>query len=163
MEKTMKIALLIVDMQKNFLQDHPVASACEYINHVAQTLRSSGHQVIHIQDVEDAETISPELLEFIPEIQVENDDLIVKKTFSNAFWKTELEQILLKRQIGLVVVAGFDAGNCVLFTYNGAIELGFKAAILQRGILSAKEDLIALAYRDRHVISYPIIEFMVQS
>ncbi|EGL15095.1 MULTISPECIES: isochorismatase family cysteine hydrolase [unclassified Paenibacillus] len=159
----MNIALLIVDMQMDFLQDRPVATASAYINHTAQILRSGGHQVIHIQDVEEAGTISPERLEFIPEIQVEKDDLVVKKTFSNAFWRTDLEQILLDRQIGLVVIAGFDAGNCVLFTYNGAIERGFKAAILQNGILSAKEDLIALTYRDRHVISYPVIEFMVQS
>ncbi|MFD2611484.1 cysteine hydrolase family protein [Paenibacillus gansuensis] len=163
MSKPKKIALLIVDMQKFFLQERPVASACEYINHVAQTLRSSGNLVVHIQDVEDAEAVGPELLEFIPEIQVEKDDLIVKKTFSNAFWKTELEQILLDREVGLVVVAGFDAGNCVLFTYNGAIERGFKPAMLHRGILSANEELIAITYRDRHVISYQTIDFMVQS
>ncbi|MFF2155008.1 cysteine hydrolase family protein [Paenibacillus chitinolyticus] len=159
----MNIAFLIVDMQVEFLQDRPVSTTSAYINHTAQIFRSGGHPVIHIQDVEEAGTISPERLEFIPEIQVEKDDLIVKKTFSNAFWQTELEQILLDRQIGLVVIAGFDAGHCVLFTYNGAIERGFKAAILQNGIMSAKEDLVALMYRDRHVISYPVIEFMVQS
>ncbi|MFS0838800.1 cysteine hydrolase family protein [Paenibacillus sp. 1P03SA] len=159
----MKIALLIVDMQIEFLRDQPVAAASEYINHTAHILRSGGHQVIHIQDVEGAETEVPEQLQFIPENAVEQDDLIVKKTFSNAFWQTDLEQILLDRQIGLVVVAGYDAGNCVLFTYNGAIERGFKTAILHRGIMSAKEDLVLLTYRDRHVISYPVIEFMVQS
>ncbi|MFE6797613.1 cysteine hydrolase family protein [Paenibacillus chitinolyticus] len=159
----MNIAFLIVDMQVEFLQDRPVSTASAYINHTAQIFRSGGHPVIHIQDVEEAGTISSDRLEFIPEIQVEKDDLIVKKTFSNAFWQTELEQILLDRQIGFVVIAGFDAGHCVLFTYNGAIERGFKAAILQNGIMSAKEDLVALMYRDRHVISYPVVEFMVQS
>ncbi|MEC0244305.1 cysteine hydrolase family protein [Paenibacillus chitinolyticus] len=159
----MKIALLIVDMQIEFLQGLPVAAASEYINHTARILRSGGHQVIHIQDVEGAGTVSPERLDFIPEIQVEQDDLLVKKTFSNAFWQTDLEQILLDRQIGLVVVAGYDAGNCVLFTYNGAIERGFKSAVLQHGIMSSREDLVHLTYRDRHVISYPVIEFMVQS
>ncbi|SEG71985.1 cysteine hydrolase family protein [Paenibacillus sp. UNC499MF] len=162
----MKIALLIVDMQIEFLQDQPVAAASEYINHTAQILRSGGHQVIHIQDVEgaeDEEDAVPERLRFIPEIVVEQDDLVVKKTFSNAFWQTDLERILLDREIGLVVVAGFDAGNCVLFTYNGAIERGFKTAILHRGIMSSREDLVLLTYRDRHVVSYPVIEFMVQS
>ncbi|MBD0380094.1 cysteine hydrolase family protein [Paenibacillus sedimenti] len=162
----MKIALLVVDMQKHFLQNlehNKVAGACEYINYVAKILRAKGHPIIHIQDVEEAGAVSAELLDFIPEINREQEELIVTKIYSNAFWKTELEQILADRQIGFVVVAGNSAEYCVLSTYNGAIERGFKAAILQRGIVSANDDVIASTYRDRHVISYPVIEFMVNS
>ncbi|MFD0697405.1 cysteine hydrolase family protein [Paenibacillus sp. GCM10027628] len=162
----MKIALLVIDMQKVFLQSLPqntVSSACEYINYVASILRAKGHPIIHIQDVEDAGTIIPELLDFIPEINREQEELVVTKTYSNAFWKTELEQILADREIGFVVVAGNAAEYCVLSTYNGAIERGFKTAILQHGIVSSKEDVIHQTYRDRHMISYPVIQFMVNS
>ncbi|MFB9324683.1 cysteine hydrolase family protein [Paenibacillus aurantiacus] len=152
-----KIALLVVDMQCFILQNHPVAQACKTINRTAQTLRANGHVVIHIQDMAEADTVKEELLGFIPEIEVKNEDLVVQKNFFNAFWKTELEQLLHDHQVGLVVVAGYDAGNCVLFTYNGAIERGFQTAILQHGILSSREDLVTLTYRDRNIVSYPVL------
>ncbi|MBT2292807.1 cysteine hydrolase [Paenibacillus albidus] len=159
-----KIGFLIIDMQKAFLQDHKeqmnVERACEHINYVAEQLRANNHPVIHIQDVEGAEDLNAESLEIIPEIKVEPQDIRVTKEASNAFWNTELEQILLKHDIGLVVVAGYAAEHCVLFTYNGARERGFKTVILQNGILSSNSDVIPLTNRDRNVISYPVIEFI---
>jgi len=159
-----KIALLIVDMQRLFLENNmekfDVARACEYMNHVADQLRTHGHCVVHIQDVEDATDDNAALLDFIPEIHVDAHDLHVKKVHSNAFWQTELEQILRTQGVGMVIVAGFAAEQCVLFTYNGAIERGFKTVMLQKGIVSLP-DIIAMTTRDRHMISYPVIEFMV--
>lgn len=163
----MKIGLLIVDMQNAFLQDQRekmnVESACEHINHVANLLRSNNHCVIHIQDIEGAENLdSSALLDIIPEIVVDHSDIRITKEESNAFWNTELEGILLKQDISLVIVAGFAAEHCVLFTYNGARERGFKAVILQNGILSTHSDAISTTYRDRNIVSYPVIEFLVK-
>ncbi len=162
----MKIGFLIVDMQKGFLQNQReklnVESACEHINYVANLLRSKNHVVIHIQDVEGAEDINSELLEIIPDIKIEPNDIRITKEASNAFWNTELEQILLNHEVGLVIVAGFAAEHCVLFTYNGAKERGFKTVMLQNGIISTKNDVINITYRDRNIISYPIIEYIVK-
>ncbi|MBH5320352.1 isochorismatase family protein [Paenibacillus sp. GSMTC-2017] len=162
----MKIGLLIVDMQINILEDKKqiinVERACEYINHVANLLRSKDHVVIHIQDIEGASEASAESIAIIPEIPVDPKDIRITKEHSNAFWNTELEQILKSNDVGLVIVAGFAAEHCVLFTYNGAIERGFKTVILQNGILSTKADLLDLTYRDRNIISYPVIEFITK-
>ncbi|MCQ6557237.1 cysteine hydrolase family protein [Paenibacillus mendelii] len=161
----MKIGLLIVDMQEVFLHNQKnelnVAGACEHINHVADLLRSNNHCVIHVQDIEGADDHNPELLPIIPEIEVNETDIRITKEESNAFWNTDLEQILIKQQISLVIVAGFAAEQCVLFTYNGAKERGFKTVLLQNGILSTHGDVIASTYRDRNLVSYPVIEFMV--
>ncbi|MDQ0087624.1 nicotinamidase-related amidase [Paenibacillus anaericanus] len=161
----MKIALLIVDMQKVFLENPKeklnIDSACEHINYVADLLRSKNHCVIHIQDIEGAEDIHSESLDIISAIKVEDQDIKVTKEESNAFWNTELEQILKDQGIGLVIVAGFAAEHCVLFTYNGAKERGFTTVILQNGILSTNSDVISHTYRDRNIISYPVIEFIV--
>ncbi len=163
----MKIGLLVVDMQSIFLQDEMeklnVGRACEYINFVADLLRSKSHFVIHIQDIEGMEESNTDLFNIIPEIKVDQNDIKITKENSNAFWKTELEQILLNNDIGLVIVAGFAAEQCVLFTYNGAIERGFKTVILQNGIISIHSDVINLTYRDRNIISYPVIEYSVNT
>ncbi|PEJ47733.1 isochorismatase [Bacillus sp. AFS002410] len=161
----MKIALLIIDMQKIFLEDKKeqlnVEGACEYINYVAESIRSKKHLVIHVQDVEGADEINSESLAFIPEINVDQQDICIRKEQSNAFWNTELESILKENDVKLVIVAGFAAEHCVLFTYNGAIERGFKAVILQNGILSTKSDVITQTYRDRNIISYNVLPFIV--
>jgi nicotinamidase-related amidase len=163
--KTMKVGLLIIDMQKIFLQDKyealNVERACEYINYVADSIRSKNHLVVHIQDVEESNENNAELLSFIPEIKVEKEDICITKEHSNAFWNTELEQVLLNNEIKLVIIAGFAAEHCVLFTYNGAAERGFKPVILQNGIISTKSDVITQTYRDRNIISYPVIPFIV--
>ncbi|SDW90206.1 Nicotinamidase-related amidase [Marininema mesophilum] len=161
----MKIGFLIIDMQRAFLQDQMkelnVEGACEYINYVADLLRSSGHHIIHIQDIEGKDETPAELLDIIPEINVDEKDTRITKIHSNAFWNTELEHILKNSGVDLVVVSGFAAEHCVLFTYNGALERGFKSVILQNGILSTNIDNISLTYRDRKIISYPVIESII--
>jgi nicotinamidase-related amidase len=162
----LKIGFLIIDMQTIFLQDRvekkDISNACEYINYVADLLRSKDQVVIHIQDIEGIEESNRDLYEIIPEIQIEDHDLKITKENSNAFWKTELEQTLLDQGIELVVLAGFAAEHCVLFTYNGAIERGFTPVMLQNGILSSHHDVITSTYRDRNLISYSVIEYLVK-
>lgn len=151
-------------MQAIYLQDQMekkiVDKACEYINYVADLLRFKDHVVIHIQDLEGIQESNREEYNFIPEIQIKNNDLKMTKENSNAFWNTELEQILLNHGIELVIIAGFAAEHCVLFIYNGAIERGFKPVILQQCILSTQSDVIISTYRDRNMISYPVIEYL---
>ncbi|MEY8744469.1 hypothetical protein AB9M62_34715 [Bacillales bacterium AN1005] len=48
------------------------------------------------------------------------------------------------------------------FTYHGAEERGFKPVLLQNGILSAHPDAITSALRDRNVVSYPVIDYLVK-
>ncbi|QWU15323.1 Nicotinamidase-related amidase [Paenibacillus sophorae] len=160
----MKIGFLIIDMQTIHLQDLEkkiIDRACEYINYVSDLLRSNDHVVIHVQDIEGLKESNRDLYNSIPEIQIKDEDLILTKENSNAFWKTELEQILLNQSIELIIISGFAAEHCVLFTYNGAIERGFKPVILQNGILSNKSDVITSTYRDRNLISYPVIEYLI--
>jgi len=140
-----------------------IDSACEYINYVADLLRSKDHVVIHIQDIEGIAESNRDSYNTIPEIQIQDKDFILTKENSNAFWKTELEQILLDQNIELIIVSGFAAEHCVLFTYNGAIERGFKPVILQNGILSTQSDVITSTYRDRNLISHPVIPYLMNS
>lgn len=162
----MKIGYLIIDMQSIHLKDvekKTIDKACEYINYVSDLLRSKDHVVIHIQDIEGMKESNSALFKTIPEVEMKDQDLIVTKEYSNAFWKTELEQILLNHGIELLIIAGYAAEHCVLFTYNGASERGFNPVLLQNGILSKHSDVITTAYRDRNLISYPVIDFIVNN
>lgn len=86
-------------------------------------------------------------------------NLGIRKRRSNAFWDTGLEEILRRNSVKLVIVSGFAAENCVLFTYNGAVERDFKEAILHNGIVGERSSPVFDIYRDRNIISYPVTEF----
>jgi nicotinamidase-related amidase len=161
----MKIGLLIIDVQEVHLrkvEQKVIDQACEFINYVSELLRSKDHTVIHIQDIEGMQPSDEEKFKIIPGIEIKETDLRVTKEYSNAFWKTDLEKIVLEQGIDLLILSGYAAEHCVLFTYNGAMERGFKAVLLQDGILSSKSDVIPATYRDRKLISYPVIEALVQ-
>lgn len=161
----MKICLLSIDMQKSYIDPlrgkRNIKEVCEHINYVGDLLRNNGHLVVHIQDVEDVEILGEEQLEIISEIEISKKDLLVQKIKGNAFWSTELDTLLKDHEIELVISAGFAAEYCVLFTYNGAQERDYKSVMLQNGILSSKDDAVASSYRDRNIVSYPVIEYIV--
>ena len=94
------------------------------------------------------------VLSEIPELEL--------KIYSNAFWKTDLEKIVSENKTELLILSGFAAENCVLATYNGAKERGFTTVILQNGILGNHENVITQTYRDRNIISYPVIEALTK-
>ncbi|MBR2566555.1 MAG: cysteine hydrolase [Paenibacillus sp.] len=162
----MKTGLIIVDMQESIVRpkmdQKAIDHACEYINHVANVLRSHDHVVVHIQDVEGMVGADPELYQIIPEIDVDEKDIKLTKESSNAFWQTDLEQTLKSQGIELLIICGFAAEECVLFTYNGAMERGFSPVMLQNGILSTHPDAVISTYRDRNVISYPVVDYLIR-
>ncbi|WP_153977568.1 cysteine hydrolase family protein [Paenibacillus xylanilyticus] len=162
----MKIGFLIVDMQESIVrgrvEQKGIDHACEYINHVADVLRSNDHVVVHVQDVEGLEESSPEEYRIISEVNVNEKDLTVTKESSNAFWQTELESVLKSHGVELVIISGFAAEECVLFTYNGAMERGFRPVMLQNGILSTHQEAVTSTYRDRNVISYPVVDYLIK-
>ncbi|GMK46607.1 hypothetical protein PghCCS26_37360 [Paenibacillus glycanilyticus] len=160
----MKIGFLIIDMQAihlEGLEKKAIDKACEYINYVSDILRSKGQMIIHIQDIEGISEINKDQYQTIPEVEMKDTDVVITKEFSNAFWNTGLEQLLKEQGIELLIISGTAAEHCVLFTYNGAIERGFKPVILQNGVLSTNRDAISSLYRDRNVVSYPVIPYLV--
>ncbi|MNI58336.1 Maleamate amidohydrolase [compost metagenome] len=162
----MKLGYLIIDMQEIHVREHvdkrTLDRACEYINYVSDMLRAKDQLVIHIQDIEGMQEATKEQYGIIPEVHVADSDLKVTKEYSNAFWKTELEQLLREQGVELLIIAGFSAEHCVQFTYNGASERGFRPVLLQNGVLSAYSDVITAANRDRNLISYPVIQYLIQ-
>lgn len=159
-----KVAFLIVDMQKNCKENTPCKEtfdkAVEYINEVSQYFRQKNHPVVIIQDVEAG---GPETEGFacVEELEVSDKDIILHKSFSNAFWQTELDNILKREDIDCVIISGFAVEHCVLFTYNGAIERGYHTFLLQNGVAGFDDEEIKRIQLLRSVISYDALEYFL--
>jgi nicotinamidase-related amidase len=163
----MKLGLVVIDMQKCFLSKYAdtnaIGDCCEYINYAGELLRKAGHIVIHVKDVEDAGEVPADELEFIDKIKIDPTDLHVEKIYSNAFWKTDLENLIQENSIDLLILCGQAAEHCVLFTYNGAQERDHTVVVLQNGVISRKPGRVSALLEDRNTISYPVIEALTSA
>lgn len=157
-----KVALLIIDMQKNSKEDtackKSFEKAVDYINEISVYFRKKNRPVIVIQDIE-AGGPETEGFKCVEELVVSDNDIFVNKAYSNAFWETELDAILKSKSVDGVIVSGFAAEHCVLFTYNGARERGYDTFLLQNGIAGYDDDEIKRIQLLRSVISYDALEY----
>jgi nicotinamidase-related amidase len=160
-----KVALLVIDMQKNCKEDTSCKAsfkkAVEYINEISEYFRDKKHPVVIIQDVE-AGGEETEGFKCVEELVVSENDYFVQKSYSNAFWKTELDTLLKSESVDCIVVSGFAVEHCVLFTYNGAIERGYNTFLLQNGVAGFDDDEIKRIQLLRSVVSYEALEYFLK-
>lgn len=160
-----KVALLIIDMQKNCKEETSCKAsfdkAVEYINEISQYFRNKKHPVVIIQDIEAG---GPETDGFkcVDELIVSDRDIFIQKSFSNAFWETDLDAILKNEGVDCVVISGFAAEHCALFTYNGARERGYNTFLMQNGIAGFSDDEIKNIQLLRSVVSYDALEYFLK-
>jgi nicotinamidase-related amidase len=158
------IALLIIDVQEAFIGhrkgEKEYHNTFEYINETASLFRNADKPVIVIRDIEGG---NDDTFQNVDELITVSSDIEVLKTFSNGFWQTELEKILKEKNVDFVVLCGNAAECCVLATYNGAIERGFGAAMLQHGIFAVQPSGLIDIYNNRSLISYEVISYMLSN
>lgn len=156
----MNIALLVIDMQEEFFANSQfkgmMEGAIEYINEAAGFFREAGCPVVIVQDEE-----ATDGFDTVKEIKIEESDIRLTKQFSNAFWKTDLEKILKDKGVEFVVVSGFAAEYCVLFTLNGAEERGFGTSLLQHGVAGLTKEAVEKTHLLRPTISLETLYFML--
>jgi nicotinamidase-related amidase len=140
----MKLALMIIDMQKEFYVGKTVSQmdrATEYINATIPLFEEKGLPIIWVQDVDPGDGVVPgtDGFEFIDSLQPKPDSIRIHKHYGNSFNKTDCDKILKEHEIDTVVMTGFCAEYCVLSTYRGAKDLDYFPVILKNGIASTEE------------------------
>jgi len=167
----MKKALIIVDMQKDFvLPGRPacVAGAYKTIPQIKKVLiffREKKYPIFHVireyrEDGSDIEIVrlknflngpkycvkNSEGAEIVDELKPENNPneyIIIKNRFS-AFMNTELDFMLRRLQIETIVVCGTQYPNCIRCTVFDGISFGYNVELLTDAT-SAQTDEIAKA------------------
>lgn len=158
----MNIGLLVIDVQKAFigeLKDTKVYNeTLMFINAATNLFRSARLPVIVIRDLSEGD--GPEF-DNVAEFESSKTDIEVIKYHSNAFWQTNLDQLLKDKGIDFLILCGNAAEYCVLATYNGALERGYKTVILQHGVFANHERGLMDLYWNRSLISYTALKFML--
>lgn len=161
----MDIALLIVDMQNGCREGcrckEVFDGAVKYINEAARMCREKGAPVVIVQHLGLGRGPGSQEYDVVSSVNRSDGDVVLQKTFSNAFCRTGLGDMLRGKGVKFVVVSGYAAEYCVEFTCNGAIEEGFAASLLQKGVAGTTEEGGKSAQLLRPVVSLQALEYML--
>lgn len=163
----MKLALMIIDMQKEYYQGGALSQmnrASEYINAVIPLFEKKGLPIIWVQDIDEEDGVVPgtDGFDLIESLKPKNDAIIIHKRYGNSFNKTECDQILKQHGVDTVVLTGFCAEYCVSNTYRGAKDLDYFPVLLKNGIASVEEANKQFVENINETISYGMLKRILE-
>jgi nicotinamidase-related amidase len=135
----MNRALLVIDVQESFRQ-HPLWQAisnpriAQDVSRLVDTARADGDQVIWILHTEpgSGSVFDPAsgLIRSIDPLTPAPGEPVLTKTSINAFTTTNLQQLLVSRGIGELVICGIRTEQCCETTARLAADLGYRVSFV---------------------------------
>jgi nicotinamidase-related amidase len=129
-------ALLIIDMQRGSFKPYSIRfnamQTIGQINLLSAKFRELGYPVIYIQhDGTKENCFLPNTTDFeiLPELVQTSSDIIVLKEANDAFYNTELQYILKKKNINELYICGCATDFCVDATVKSALSQDYKIYI----------------------------------
>ena len=140
----MKPALLVIDPQNDFfVGDNPnlaeFRATIPVINAAIALFRTNDWPIVFMQHTSPDKPVGSYAWAISRLFDCQLGDTQLSKTYYNSFWNTKLDEILQADEIDFVVVCGYVAEYCVLSTLRGALERGFRSAILEQSIASLND------------------------
>lgn len=130
--------LLVVDVQKGLIDDHPYRGAelLDQIRTLTERARANGVEVVYVRHCED----DPEGLfpgspawQVHPAIAPLFGENVFDKRFSSAFKDTGLDEYLRGRGVKSLIVTGMQTEFCIDATIKSAFERGYKVVMPEGG------------------------------
>jgi len=128
-------ALLVIDVQNLWIEGGTPTTVdgtfiVDKLVGVLADAREAGLTIVYTRDLANAATASEEELDFPDAIAPLEDDIVMLKRFSNAFYLTPLHATLEQLGITRVIVVGLFTTYCVADTVQGALDFGYDVTVL---------------------------------
>jgi nicotinamidase-related amidase len=130
-------ALFIIDMQlgsfKPYSLRHDTMGVIERINKLSAQFRLSGDKIIFIQhdgSKENAFLPGTDDWNILPELDVQPTDIMVSKTANDAFYKTNLSEILSGHDITELFLTGCATDFCIDATIKSALSRDYNITVV---------------------------------
>ncbi|AKP67338.1 cysteine hydrolase family protein [Companilactobacillus ginsenosidimutans] len=118
--------LIVMDMQKGFSDAYYFNELVDRINDRIKDYKDSDKPVIFIQHNEKGLTQGTKDWELADNLNAKPDDLTVQKTHLNAFYKTELNDLLTENNLDQLEICGLQTEYCCNATITMAHGLGYQ-------------------------------------
>ena len=124
-------ALLVIDVQNgvvagNVERDRVVAT----IAGLVARARDEDVPVVWVQHSSDELPHGSEPWDYVPELAMADGEPVVHKRHGDSFEGTDLEDLLVARGVGQVVVTGAQTDACVRSTLHGAFTRGYDVTLV---------------------------------
>jgi len=167
MAEKMKPALLVIDIQNEFLpamSEQDKKTAFDYINGAIRRFHEKGFPVIRIYHSHPVSGPKPgsEAFEYPQSVLISPADPMVIKTYSNAFNKTELGKVLREKGCNVLFLCGLSADACVLATYQGAEDLDFDVFLIREALISPDSATTRFVAGMRETVSYGALKVILK-
>ncbi|KRL67089.1 cysteine hydrolase family protein [Companilactobacillus versmoldensis] len=131
--------LVVMDMQKGFSDAYQFDDLIERINQRITEYKEAGLPVIFIQHNEKGMLQGSKEWQFADDLAVKDDDLVVQKTHLNAFYKTELNDLLTENDLDQIEICGLQTEYCCNATITMAHGLGYQI-LMQSGMTTTYDN-----------------------
>jgi nicotinamidase-related amidase len=153
-----KIAVLTNDLQYDLVEKNPervtaVSAAIPTFVSFLDSIRAAGHQIIHLQLVNNPDDLNAERYEdgFLPvqkgthgaDVMSEflaPDDMIMEKSKDSGFYETDLHERLQDLGVETVLVTGMQTQICVQTTAADAFFRGYSVWVPSDCVVSARPE-----------------------
>lgn len=140
----MKTALVIIDLQEGSFTPrsarHDSVGLVGRLNRLAGAVRSAGGAAIFVQHdgpLGDQHHPDQPGWQLLPELEVRDSDLFVRKTACDSFLGTTLDATLQSHAIERLIVTGCATDYCVDTTVRSALARGYATIVPQDGHTTA--------------------------
>jgi nicotinamidase-related amidase len=130
--------LLVIDAQVGIIEGPSIGpvykkeDCLKVMKSVIEKARKLQIPIIYIQDMDvGAENLIEH--EIHPEVVPLSSDIVIKKKATNAFFQTNLQEILHEKSIEHMVIIGVKTEYCVDTTSRSATSLGFDVTLVADG------------------------------
>ncbi len=152
----MKVALVLVDVQRDFLQDERLFPTAEMFVEAVATLlaafRARGLPVVHVRLL-----VEPDLSDAMPHwssaerprcivgrqgadppagLEASDSEIVVRKRAFSGFAGSTLNEVLVEAKVDTLVLAGLYAHSCIRATALDAYQRGFRTTVARQAVAS---------------------------
>lgn len=159
-------ALLVIDMLKDFIDEEGVLTTGKagrdivaFIKTAIDKFRKEGYPIIYIcdnheKDDKEFDMFLPHCIantagsEIIEELEIKEEDKIIRKRRYSAFYGTDLDLYLREKEVDEIHLVGVCTNICVLYTAADARNIGYKVKVYKNGVASFDKEAHAFALKE---------------
>jgi len=135
-------ALLVIEVQNGVMEGAPMRDeVIANINTLVDRARAENVPVVWVQHNDDGLPRDSQVWEYVPELQRDDAEPLVHKSYGDSFEDTDLESVLAEMGVGRLVVTGAQTDACIRSTIHGAFARGYDVTLV--GDAHTTEDLTA--------------------
>ncbi|MQS45315.1 isochorismatase family protein [Companilactobacillus mishanensis] len=122
--------LVVMDMQEGYSDCYEFDELVEKINDRISEYREEGHPIIFIQNVDKGTPEGSKEWKIAKKLDYQSGDMTVQKHHLNAFYRTELNDLLSDNDLEQLEICGVETEYCCNATITMAHGLGYQVEMI---------------------------------